>query len=562
VAKSATSLFVDQLPELWQPRAAVTAGVLLVGVLYYLGARLGFVLAATPVPISMVWVPNALLLAAFLLTPKRLWPAIIVVVLPAHLLAELQSGVAFPMALAWYGSNCAEALFGAVLIHLVLQRSPRFDSLRDVSVFLLFGALLSPLLSSLLDAAHVRLIGGSHYVQVGYWDLVRLRTFANVLSALVLVPFIIAGVAGARGAARAAAGRYVEAAVLFLGLSAVSAAAFLWGSSDGHNTPALFYAPLPFLLWAAVRFGSMGISTANLLLAGTALWGAVNGLGPFLEGTPEENARDVQLFLIAVAVPLLMLAALLEERRNMEREAREQSKQLTHLSRIAMLGGLSGALAHELNQPLTAILSNAQAAQHLLAGGKLDLEELGEILSDIVSADRRARDVISKLRALFQKGDTQLQSLDANGLVQEVLELSRSDFITREIAVVTELQPALPPIHCDRVQLQQVLLNLALNACEAMSVSSEKRVLTIRTCSLEGHSVQISVMDRGPGLSREARDRLFQPFYTTKSHGLGLGLYISRSIISAHGGRLWAAPVPGHGASFHVALPSALEHSS
>ena len=530
--------------------------VLLVGVLYYLGARLGFTLAATPVPISMLWVPNALLLGAFLVASPALWPFIVLAVVPAHFAAELQSGVPLPNVLAWLVTNCCEALLGAATIRAVLKRELRFDSLRDVGVFLVLGALLAPFISSLLDAAAVRWIGGTDWGRVDYWELVRLRTHANMLSALVVVPFIVTWVSGAREVLRAGRARHAEMVFLLAGLVAVSALAFLWSHPNGSDTPALFYAPLPFLLWAAVRFGLLGVSTANVVLAGTALWGAMHGLGPFGEGAPEQNARGVQMFLTAVSVPLLMLAAVLAERSRMEREAREQLKQITHLSRVAMLGGLSGALAHELNQPLTAILSNAQAAQHLLAAGKLNVKELSEILSDIVTADGRARDVISKLRALFQKGDVHIEMLDANEVVEDLLEIGKSDFIAREVTVVADLQPGLPLLHCDRVQLQQVLLNLAVNACEAMAAMPGRRVMTIRTRGAEEGSVQISVIDRGGGLSDEARDQLFQPFYTTKPQGLGLGLYISRSIIAAHGGRLWAASTPGRGTAFHVVLLS------
>jgi signal transduction histidine kinase len=137
-----------------------------------------------------------------------------------------------------------------------------------------------------------------------------------------------------------------------------------------------------------------------------------------------------------------------------------------------------------------------------------------------------------------------------------VLELGKSDFITREVTVITDLEPGLPTIHCDRVQLQQVLLNLAVNACESMAAMPGRRLMTIRTRAVGDGSVQISVVDRGSGLTDAARSRLFQPFYTSKPHGLGLGLYISRSIVAAHGGRLEAASMPAGGTAFNVVLPS------
>jgi C4-dicarboxylate-specific signal transduction histidine kinase len=286
------------------------------------------------------------------------------------------------------------------------------------------------------------------------------------------------------------------------------------------------------------------------------IWGAVHGLGPFAGGAPQDTARDMQLFLIAVSVPLLLLAVVLEERARAAREAHEQRLQLTHLSRVATLGEMSGGLAHELNQPLTAILSNAQAAQLLLADPRADRGELTEILVDIVTADRRASDIIQRVRALFKKSAPQLQPLEPNELAAEVLELVHGDIMARNVAAHAELAPGLPRVRGDRIQLQQVLINLVMNACEAMAaVPVERRVLTLRTALAPDGGAQVSVIDRGPGFAAELHETLFTAFYSTRPNGLGLGLSISRSIVAAHGGELWGSSIPGQGASFHLVLP-------
>jgi signal transduction histidine kinase len=533
--------------------------LLLVAALYYGTARLGFVVASTPVPISIVWLPNALLLAAFLVARKSTWPKIIAAALPAHLAAELQSNVLPSMVAGWFVSNCAEALIGALLISLVVLGPIRFDSLRAVLAFVAFGAMAGPVLSSFLDVALIRVIGSRVYGPPDFWHLVSLRSHANMLSAVVLVPFVVTLLSEAPHAARAPPTRYVEAALLYGGLVATGVWAFIWAHPPLAQTGALVYAPLPFLLWAAVRFGPLGISTANLMLAAIALGGVVNGVGPFANGTPEESARGVQLFLLSATVPLLMLAVVLRERRLVERRAREQARQLTHLSRVAMVGGLSGALSHELGQPLTAIQSNADAARRGLEAGRSDPAELRAALSDIDTAARHARTLIERLRTLFRNGEGTMERVDANALVLEVLELCRSDFSTRGITVTMDLQPGIPAIQGDAVQLKQVLINLVINACDAMDSSSGKRVLTLRTLAPGKHSVIFCVIDRGPGLSPGMRETLFKPFHSTKPQGLGLGLYISRSIVSTHGGRLWAAAVPGQGTSFNVELPGAPE---
>jgi PAS domain S-box-containing protein len=237
-------------------------------------------------------------------------------------------------------------------------------------------------------------------------------------------------------------------------------------------------------------------------------------------------------------------------------EVEQRRKEVTHLTRVAILGELSGSLAHELNQPLTAILSNAQAAQRLLARAPLDPAVVGEILEDIVTDDLRAGEVITRLRALLKKGEASFQPLDLNDVATEVLALARSELIERHVTVSTRLAPVLPSVLGDRVQLQQVMLNLVLNACEAMgSTSPVQRRLTVSTAADDNGLLLTSIADRGSGIPPDATDLLFEPFFTTKPQGLGLGLSICRSIIAAHGGRLWADRNSDGGATFTFALP-------
>jgi PAS domain S-box-containing protein len=243
-----------------------------------------------------------------------------------------------------------------------------------------------------------------------------------------------------------------------------------------------------------------------------------------------------------------------------ELDAEERRKEVTHLTRVAILGELSGALAHELNQPLTAILSNAQAAQRLLARTPVDLDEVREILSDIGDDDKRAGKVINRLRALMKRGEAKLLPLNLNDLANEVLELAHSELVERNVAVVTRLTPDLPDIRGDRVQLQQVLLNLIMNACEAMTCNGVvDRSLEVSTGHDGNGCLQLMVADHGPGIPSELIDRIFEPFMTTKAQGLGLGLSICHSIVAAHNGRLCGVNNPDRGASFVVSLPINVE---
>jgi PAS domain S-box-containing protein len=248
------------------------------------------------------------------------------------------------------------------------------------------------------------------------------------------------------------------------------------------------------------------------------------------------------------------------ERKRADAELLRQRAELAHLSRVTMLGELSGSMAHELNQPLTAILSNAQAAQRFLAEEQPDLSELRDILGDIVAQDKRAGEVIRRLRLLLKKGEVQQRPLSVNEVVLEVLRLVRSDLVNQNFTARTDLAPDLPLVHGDGVQLQQVLLNLVMNACDAMAgAGKDARQLTIRTDRSKDGCVRVSVVDCGPGIAPEKLEQVFESFYTTKAQGMGLGLAVCRSIITAHNGKLWATNNPGRGAAFHFTLPVARE---
>jgi C4-dicarboxylate-specific signal transduction histidine kinase len=243
------------------------------------------------------------------------------------------------------------------------------------------------------------------------------------------------------------------------------------------------------------------------------------------------------------------------ERRRAEQEIGRQRNELAHLARVATVSELSGSLAHELNQPLAIILTNAQAALRLLAQDPPDLTEARDILADIVSEDQRAGEVIRRLRSLLKHGETSLRPLSVNEVLDEVLHLIRSDLIGQGVTVKLAMDTNLPPCLADRIQIEQVVLNLIRNACDAMAMNPPARkMLTLATSHHDG-VVRISVSDTGCGLPPDA-ERVFEPFHTTKKDGLGLGLSICRSIVSAHQGRLWAEAPAGAGATFHLELPA------
>ena len=1027
----------------------------LVGVGYYLGAMIGFALTSPTHSVSTLWPPNAILLAALLLTPKRAWWIVLLGVFPAHLAVQLESGVPVLMILSWFVSNASEALIGAFCVRYFIDGPLRFDNIRDIGVFTIFAVIFSPFVTSFLDAGFVVLNG---WRQDDFWQVWRMRFPANALVALTLVPAIILwirnGVAWLR---RASLQHYLEVSLLTSGLLIVSFLVFGQQDAGPETVPALVYMPLPFLLWAAMRFGPGGVSTALLVVALLSTWGATQGRGPFAASSSDQNVLSLQLFLIAISLPLMFLAALVEERRENERnlralvettaavpwradleswiftyvgpqavnllgypleqwyqrdfwvshlhpddkefavntcfalsksaedfefeyrmidssgetvwvhdivkcehrdgrpaelrgfmldiserkqaeealheseerislaantaglglwvwdakrdeswvtpegrrlfgwaesepvnlerfirtlhpddreptrqavlrslqnggdyvaeyrvvlsggairwiatrgriefdgngsplrlrgvsiditerktadealresekrfrtmantapvmiwmagtdklctflnkgwldftgrtleqelgngwtegvhpedfdrcletyanafnarqeftmeyrlrrydgeycwvldhgvprfesdgkfvgyigtaiditeskraektlekereflrqvididpnfifakdregrftlvnqavadaygttvedligktdadfnpnreeveffhrmdlevidtlkerfipeehltdaqgnvrwlqtvkrpiidkdgsanqilgastditerkqaetELQHNRQELAHVTRISTMGELAASLAHELNQPLTAILSNAQAAQRFMAASPADLEEVQEILKDIVQDDSRASDVIQRMRALVKKEDVAFAPLNLGEVIKDVARLVHSDAVLLNIDIALELNSGLPLVRGDRIQMQQVVLNLMLNAFDAMKDSPvNERQVVLQMERDEAGAVRVAVRDRGIGVNGDSLDKIFQPFYTTKRDGLGMGLSISRSIIEDHGGRLWAENNSDRGVTFYFAVP-------
>lgn len=772
---------------------------------YYLGCKIGFALTFKPHPVSVLWPPNSVLVAAFLLTPPRRWWLVVLAAFPAHLAAESQSHVPAFMILCWFISNSFEALIAAGLMRYLVGDRVTFTTLRNVGLFCLCVVFIAPFLSSFLDAAFVV---WNHWGRDGYWELIRIRLFSNALAALVIVPLILTWATTGIPALRTARfSRYLEASVLFLGLLLLSYAV-LYEFGAGIDL-ALLFLPLPFLIWAAVRFGTLGASTAISIIGFLAISSASHGHGPFSGETPEQNALSIQIFLITLAVPLLFLATVIEERvtgqtelresesrfqivadaapvliwmagtdklctffnkpwldftgRSMKQElgngwaedvhpddlpnclevytsafdarqpfvmqyrlrrndgeyrwisdqgvprydaqgtfagyigscvdvtelitkeealrqseermrlaaaavnlgiwewhlatneiwatnarravlgwpssgkvifedfmsqihpedrsriqqtikdavrdgkdyeseyrlvlpdgivrwmstrgsihfdsagkpsrllgisiditARKQAEldaqrdraQLSHLSRVALMGEMSASIAHELNQPLAGILSNAAAGQRFIDRGDLDLREIREVFRDIITDGRRASDVVRSIRSMVKKEKMVRRSVDLNEVVIDASRMAASDALLHSCQLETALDPNLPAIDGDPVQLQQVLLNLAINAFDAMrDTPVSKRKVVIATQSKGDGTVRTSVRDYGVGVPEEMQDRLFDPFFSTKAEGLGMGLAIVRSIVESHGGNITAENADGGGTRFEFVLP-------
>lgn len=285
----------------------------------------------------------------------------------------------------------------------------------------------------------------------------------------------------------------------------------------------------------------------DVRLAGPSLW--------------REYRWHVAGALSIILTQAVLIIALVRQRRARQRaedEAHHRRAELAQASRLAFAGELSASIAHEINQPLGAILANASAADAMLRRGSTDIEELRAILADITEADLRASDVIARVRALVTTHAVEHKPEDINAIVGDVLSFLASEAERRGVAIDRSLAAGLPALDADRTQLQQVIVNLCINAMDAMAdVPPHARRLSVRTLHGAGGGVEIQVRDSGPGIAEGALPRLFDAFFTTKTHGMGLGLSLSRSIVEAHEGRLSAENLPEGGALFRVTLPQA-----
>jgi PAS domain S-box-containing protein len=899
---------------------------------YYLGAKIGFALTFKPHPVSVLWPPNSILVAALLLTPPRIWWFVLLAAFPAHCAAQIQSHVPALMILCWFVSNSSEALIGASLTRYLVGGPIQFTSLRNAGIFCLCVVFAGPFFSSFLDAAFVR---WNAWGEGSYWDLIRIRFFSNALAALIVAPLIVTWATnGIQRLRRARLSRHLEACLLLFCLLSTSFAV-LYKFGPGADSAFLFLT-LPFLLWAAARFGALGTSTALSIIGFLAIWSGSHGHGPFSGGTAEQNTLSIQIFLIVLSIPMLFLAAVIEERATGETERRESesrfrivadaapvliwmsgvdklctffnkpwltftgrsleqemgngwargvhpddlqrclevytgafdarkpfvmqyrlrrydgeyrwvsdqgvprydsngkfagyigscvdvtdsirkdealrefeervvlaaeathhgvwelntttnelwmsdrarslfqfdpdarldeamhrarvhpddralrdsaikhaietqgeyaieyrvllpdgtlrwisgrgrcvsekhgkgkrligvsvditpqkdaqdlfrmaaegshlgvwhwdeiAKTLTwdgatrdmfgvsadgeitvdtfyralhpddaervkqtwrralelqlpyqiefrtqrtdgtirwvdargrgyydeagkplsmtgvafdvtdrkeaelaaqrnredlgHLSRVAAMGELAASIAHELNQPLSGIVSNAAAGQRFIDRGDVDLTELRELLTDINADGRRAGDVIRGIQGMVKKRAPARERVNLNDLVMKVVQMVKPNAMLHSCELGTFLDPGLPAVEGDPVQLQQVLLNLVINAFDAMrDMPARSRKVAIATERNGDGTIRISVRDYGVGIPVEARERVFDQFFTTKREGLGMGLAIVRSIIEIHGGTIAAENADDGGARFQFTLPVTPESSA
>jgi C4-dicarboxylate-specific signal transduction histidine kinase len=275
-----------------------------------------------------------------------------------------------------------------------------------------------------------------------------------------------------------------------------------------------------------------------------------------LEGKVQERTAELTAANERLTAEILERTRAETERRHAEEALKKTEAELDRVARVTTMGELTASIAHEVNQPLAAVVTNGNACLRWLSAEPPNFDEAREAIHRIVRDGNRASEVIARIRALLKKDEPVARRLDCNDFLREIIALTQTEVARRGATLQTDLSADLPAVTGDRVQLQQVLLNLIMNALDAISARPEgPRIVRIRTNALERKSILVAVEDSGIGIDPDQASRLFDAFYTTKSDGLGMGLSISRSIVEAHGGRLWASANVGAGATFQFSLP-------
>jgi PAS domain S-box-containing protein len=623
---------------------------------------------------SPFWFPDSVLLCTLLKARPRHWWIFFLTALPIRLGLQLPQGWPFWFTIDSFAIDAAKAIVSALLMRRYLANPIRFCTLKCFLFFVLVVVFAVPALAALVGAALRTTIGSPYWPSWEQWFM------GDALTQLVVTPAILYWVFDpAWWRWKFDAGKVAEIAVLVVGLMVTG---YLAANTEIGNfyTTMRFYSPVPFLIWAAIRFGVPGSSGSVLLVAIFAVEAAINGKGPFRGLSPGGTALTLQNFFLLRATLMTFIAISMEQRQAVEislreseerfrkmahtapvliwmsgpdklcnffnqgwldftgrslaqemgngwaegvhpddmkscveqyyaafdlrqpfeieyrlkrrdgvyrwildrgvprygsggafagyigsalditelKRAEDMSRALVHSQRLAVMGELTATIAHEMRQPMSAILLEAKTAQLMADAPTPKLDELREVLDHIRDNVLRVNAVIDRVRGFLRKQDAAPQAVDINDVVRDVTQLIRGDAVKRRIQIRTQLDGKAPPIRVDRGQIEQVLLNLAMNGMDAMEHHGRgARELKLDTRWSGDGMVEVTVKDCGQGIAPEHMPLLFESFFTTRKEGMGLGLSVAKSIIVTHGGSIWAENNEGGGAVFHFTVPVA-----
>jgi signal transduction histidine kinase len=542
------ALAVIETLRIRSPQSRAIIGFCLFVTAYYLAYYYGMFFTRTAA--SPFWFPDSVLLCALLMAEPRRWWIFILALLPIRFVVPLNMDL--PMWFKWatLAIDAAKGILIAIALRRFIRNPLRLQTVHDYAVYCLFAVLLVPAINA-FPGGWVRYHFGFPYrIAWEQWFL------GDALAHLIVTPALLFLVSGLwRNRPQPAENKQAELGLVTMGLLVTSWIEFHAGAVRIGFDQTLFYAPLLFLFWAAIRFGMFGASGATTIMAFLAVATAISGKGIFADRSPDETALALQHFLVLRAAPIYLVAILMEQKKQAEAETQKQRAELALVSRVSTMGLLASALAHEINQPLCAILRNAEAGELILRQQQPDYEELRAILVDIRADDQRASTVINRMRSFLQRRQLELEPLSAQSLIEQVAVLMRPELMVRRIALHVDTPADLPAVSGDRVHLQQVLINLLMNGADAMNdAPTGRRQLYVRAARADGGMVEVSVRDSGHGIPEQKLKELFEPFFTTKTNGMGMGLAISKTIVESHGGRIWAENNPQGGATLRFTL--------
>jgi two-component system sensor histidine kinase UhpB len=497
---------------------------LLVAILYYAGTKIGFFFKPAGVPISIFWTPNALLLAAFLLTPKRLWWALLVAVLPAHLLAQLPAGVPVARALGWFAGNIGEALLGAICIRYFRRQERLFDSVRGLITFLVFGVLVAPLLTSFLDVGVVRWTGEGG----DYWTMWMMRLSSNMIANMSVVPTVwFFGRRGMSWLRKATLEQWVEACVLAFGVVFVSVLVFNRDYAPATHLPAMVFAPLPFLLWASIRFGSGALSASILVVVVIASWHEIHGNGLVSSASTAESVFYLHILLTLFALPSMALAAVIAERRRAEELLQGNRNKLIHWQEQERLR-IARELHDDLAQQLTLLgLELGQLRTGLDPSLKSRLQGLHDQLVDISNA---TRDLSHELHPF---------ALEYLGLVAALRNLCRRVSMHNNLTVTFREQNV--PQRLD-ASVSLCLYRVTQEALQNITTQSKAHAVNVELKVVWGQA-WLLIADDGLGLSPE------------QMYSGNIGLASARERLMGLNGTLKIMSEPEKGTTIEASVP-------
>jgi two-component system, LuxR family, sensor kinase FixL len=619
---------------------------------------------------SPFWIPDSILLAALLKSDVRYWPALVIATVPIRLVLGLFMGYPVDFLLGSSLIDAARGLAGAFVLRRFLVNPIRFGTLPEFIVFVVAVVLVIPAICA-FGGAGLRVARG-----FAFWPSWTQWFLGDAIAQLVVTPFILYWAFCLKFDRE----HVIEAWGVGIAVVVTCLIAGNTDATNGYYSEARFYAPVPFILWAAIRFGMPGATGGVAVMSFVHLAAAIGHRGPFAGRPPAEIALALQGFLFVRAATVDVIAIVIDQRRHAMAQLRESEERfrlmaesapvllwmsgvdklcaffnkgwleftgrtleqemgngwaegvhaddlahcvghyesafdarepfemeyrlrrhdgeyrwildigvpryapdgefegyigsaiditdrkrseemrqaLAHTQRLAVMGELTAAIAHEVRQPMSAILLDSQTAEKLATKENLSPGMMREIASGIHINAMRVDTVMGRILGYLRKQDPQAKPLDINAVVQDVLHLVQGDAMRRSVQLRPELGRNLPPVHADRTQLEQVLLNLIVNGMEAMeSVAETARQLTVKTRAAGSVSIEVAVTDCGTGIAPDKLPLLFDSFFTTRKEGMGLGLSIAKSIVVAHHGRIWAENNRSSGATFRFTLPVA-----